>query len=240
MERTDERRGLLVLFDIDGTLFLTHDELFNRAAIESIRRVYGLAVPADAVSRVEHPGQTAMRITREILRRYGLDDRAIDAGMARWCEESSARYLQLLDAASTDHWRTSPGTVETLTALECRAHLALLTGNPEPIARARMERLGLASFFPPGQGAFGCEAEERPALIELARKRAAVDGAPWPAERTVLVGDTPADVAGADRAGVRCVAIASGRFERERLGAADAVIDGMPALPDALDRLERR
>lgn len=117
--------------------------------------------------------------------------------------------------------------------------MALLTGNPEAIARARIERLGLTAFFPPGQGAFGCEAEERPALIELARQRARADGAPWPAERTVLVGDTPADVAGASGAGVCCIAIASGRLEREQLHGADVVIDRMPNLPGALDDLAR-
>lgn len=108
MAGTRELHELLVLFDIDGTLFLTHDELFNRATIESIRRVYGLAVPSNAVSRVNHPGQTAMRITREILRAHGLDDPAIDAGLAHWCEEASARYLELLDAATTEHWQVFP------------------------------------------------------------------------------------------------------------------------------------
>ena len=36
-------------------------------------------------------------------------------------------------------------------------HRALLTGNPEAVARARMKRLGLDTFFPDGEGAFGCQ-----------------------------------------------------------------------------------
>ena len=79
--------------------------------------------------------------------------------------------------------------------------LALLTGNPEPVARARMERLGLARFFPPGQGGFGCDAEERAALIETARRRAGG----WPAGRTVAVGDTPRDGEAAREAGIRSI-----------------------------------
>jgi hypothetical protein len=35
-----------------------------------------------------------------------------------------------------------------------------------------MERLGLATYFPPGQGAFGCEREQRTELFALALERA--------------------------------------------------------------------
>ena len=82
-------------------------------------------------------------------------------------------------------------------------HLALLTGNPEPMARSRMERLGLARFFRPGQGAFGCDAESRVELIDLARARA--DG--WPAEATVEIGDTARDESSAREAGVRSLLV---------------------------------
>jgi phosphoglycolate phosphatase-like HAD superfamily hydrolase len=64
-----------------------------------------------------------------------------------------------------------------------------------------MERLGLARFFPPGQGGFGCDAEERSALIDIARRRAGS----WTAARTVVVGDTPRDGEAAREAGVRSI-----------------------------------
>jgi phosphoglycolate phosphatase-like HAD superfamily hydrolase len=85
-------------------------------------------------------------------------------------------------------------------------HLALLTGNPEPVARARLERLGLARFFPAGQAAFGCERESRGELIALARARAG----DWPAERTVEVGDTAVDVSSAREAGIRSLRVGAG------------------------------
>ena len=114
-------------------------------------------------------------------------DEEIDAGLARWCKDASTRYLELLSKADTSDWRASEGAAEAIAQIE---HRALLTGNPEPVARARMELIGLNHLFPPGQGAFGCDAEDRPTLIDLARQRAG----DWPREQTVAVGDTIADI----------------------------------------------
>src|SRR5207253_4986970 len=62
-----------------------------------------------------------------------------------------------------------------LRALEHRGvRLALLTGNAERVARLRMGRLGLARFFPQGQGAFGCESDDRGELLRRALERARV------------------------------------------------------------------
>ena len=79
------------------------------------------------------------------------------------------RYLELLAEADTCDWAASDGAAAAICQIE---HRALLTGNPEPVARARMELIGLNQFFPPGQGAFGCDAEGRAALIAIARRKA--------------------------------------------------------------------
>jgi phosphoglycolate phosphatase len=217
---------ILVLFDVDKTLFLNSDPLMGQATTAAIDDVWGLKLLGDAIRRVNHQGQTATRITREILRLEGLSDEKIDAGLARWCREASRRYLELLAEADTSDWRAPEGTAEALAQIE---HRALLTGNPEPVARARMEKLGLADFFPPGQGAFGCDAEARAELIDIARKRAG----DWPRERTVAVGDTEADVDGARQAGIRVI----GFGPDPALAEADAVIERMDELPAALERL---
>jgi phosphoglycolate phosphatase len=93
--------------------------------------------------------------------------------------------------------------------------------------------MGLAHFFPSGQGAFGCERERRVALFELARSRAGG----WPAEETIAVGDTPLDVETAHSAGGRCIAVTTGAYTRDQLGAADAVVDELAEVPAALERL---
>lgn len=226
---------LLLLFDIDGTLLLTHDPLVGTAMAQGAREVWGVDVGDEALTELDHPGGTALRQGRELLRAAGLPDAAIDDGLGSWCRRLGKRYVDLLARSDTSHWRVPDGIESTLAGLAERARLALLTGNPEPVARARLERLGLARFFPPGQGAFGCEAEERTRLIELARERAGG----WPTAETVAVGDTPADVAGAHAAGIRVVAVDSERVRADALEDADARISRLAALPEALSALRR-
>src|SRR5205823_3713474 len=136
----------LVLFDVDGTLLLTHDEVYVDANRLALEQVYGAAADGPDV-----PGDTAPAHTRRALRSVGFSDDEIDAGLARWCATFSAIYVNLLAAADTGHWQIGPGAAEAVAAVD---RPALLTGNPCPVALARMERLGLAHLFPAGQGAF--------------------------------------------------------------------------------------
>ena len=221
---------MLVLFDIDGTLLLSSDPLYGEALAETVRELYGVEVTPRSLSRVDHPGETAMSGLRLLLRAEGLRDEEISPALGSWCELHAQRYVELLARASTDHWEAAPRAEETLSKLERDHRLALLTGNAEQVARARMERLGLSLHFPAGQGAFGCEAEERAELIGIARERAG----DWPAAETVLVGDTPKDVAGAHAAGVRAIGVTTGKFGPDELADADAVIPALAELPEAL------
>lgn len=193
-----------MLFDVDGTLFLTHDPLAGEALRESLQERFDVRLPDDAMEPVDYQGQTSLRIARLILEVAALDDATIDAGLAEWCRRFAERYVELLGQADTSGWRAAPGAEGVLAKLADADHeLALLTGNPEPMARARMERLGLADFFPSGQGGFGCDAEERAELIELARARAGN----WPRDRTVEIGDTARDTSSAHEAGIRSIRV---------------------------------
>ncbi len=200
---------LLVLVDVDGTLFLTHDALAVAAFRDSLAAVYGVDLPEDAIDRVDHAGQTALRIARLVLREAGLDDRRIGARLTDWCRRFAARYCDVLADADTTAWQAAPGAEQALELVVRAGHrLALLTGNPEPMARARMERLGLERFFATGQGAFGCEAELRTELIRIARVRAG----DWPAQATVEIGDTARDASTAQQAGIRSLVVGEGGF----------------------------
>jgi phosphoglycolate phosphatase-like HAD superfamily hydrolase len=213
------------LFDVDGTLLLTHDEVYveaNRAALEE---VYGTAPEG-----TDLPGDTAPAHTRRALRAAGFDDAQIDEGLARWCETFSARYVELLAEADTSHWELGPYAHEAVAAVE---RPALLSGNPSAIAHARMDRLGFGRFFPQGQGAFGCEREDRIALFALARERAGG----WPAERTVAVGNTPLHVSTSHAAGCLCIGVTTGRYGEPELVGADAVIADLGGLTRALTML---
>jgi phosphoglycolate phosphatase len=221
---------LLALFDVDGTLFLTHDPLAGEALRRTLVEHYAVSLSEGAIDRVDHRGQTSLRIAREVLRSAGLADAEIGERLQSWCASFGARYVELLSGADTTSWQASPGAATALSRLErAGIRLGLLTGNPEPMARARMERLGLANFFPRGQGAFGCQAEKRTELIQIARDRAQHHAA----ADTVAIGDTERDVASAHRSGVRSIAVRSSR-RADSLAGADAVCDDLDCVASTL------
>jgi phosphoglycolate phosphatase-like HAD superfamily hydrolase len=211
-----------VLFDVDGTLLLTHDEVYVEASRLALEAVFGIYAEGPDV-----PGDTAPAHIRHALRIVNVPEAEIDAGLPRWCESFSNQYVRLLAAADTSHWQLSPHAAEAAAAVE---HRALLTGNPPGVAHARMERLGLAELFPRDRGAFGCERESRVDLFALARERAGN----WPSKGTVAVGDTPLDISSAHAAGCRCVGVTTGRYDRDELAEADAVIADLGELEAAL------
>lgn len=214
-----------MLFDVDGTLLLTHDEIYVEASRLALETVFGVYADGPDI-----PGDTAPAHIRRALLTVNVPEQEIDAGLPRWCETFSAHYVRLLAAADTSHWQLGPHAAQAAAAVE---HRALLTGNPPAVAHARMERLGLAEVFPRGQGAFGCERENRSELFDLARERAGN----WPTERTVAVGDTPLDISSAHAAGCRCIGVTTGNYGRTDLADADAVIADLGELEAALAAL---
>ena len=221
---------LLLLLDVDGTLFLTDDPLVGEVTAEAAREVWGIELRPDCLAQPAHEGALALGQARALVRQAGVPEQEIDTGLPRWCARHAELYVARLADTDTSGWRAAEDAETTLAELQAHAHLALLTGNAEPIARARMERLGLARFFPAGQGAFGCDAEDRPRLIQIARERAGG----WPAEETIAVGDTRADVAGAHEAGIRVVGV---HGDPAALEGADARISFLASLPEALSSL---
>ena len=88
--------------------------------------------------------------------------------------------------------------------------LGLVTGNFEPVARLKLRQAGIGSFFAGCPGGFGSDSEDRAGLPAIARRRAGDGGRPFPRERTVVIGDTPRDIACARADGLRCIAVATG------------------------------
>lgn len=218
-------RSMLLLFDIDGTLLLKASTEHKAALEEAICAVHHLELPP---GRVETAGRTDPAIARSILTLAGVDAKRVDDRMdelRRTCCENYARLCPD-DLTST----VSPGMPEVLGALAGAGHvLSLVTGNYEAIARLKLRRAGIGEHFPAGQGGFGSDHEDRAALPAVARRRAGRRCSPpeGPCSRaeTIVVGDTPRDIACAHADGVRCVAITTGPFRREELTGADVVVD---------------
>jgi phosphoglycolate phosphatase len=230
---------VLLLFDIDGTLVrgrpLTHQAALTEAATE----VFGLRFEpgTDPVAEVEPWGKTDRQILHEVLARADIAAPGVDA-VARWEELACEAYARL--EVEREHGAETAqlaATAATLGRLRDAGHaLALVTGNLEPIARRKLEMRGLGGYFPSGQGGFGSDSELRAELVAIARRRAGQDGRAYPREDTLLIGDTPLDVAAAQADGVRCIGVTGARFAEVdlRLAGADAVVASVPGVEFAL------
>lgn len=174
---------------------------------------------------VEVAGRTDPAIMRDLVTAAGGSD--VDA---RWPEVRAAAVAAYEHLAPADlSNRVAPGVTDLLAALAARPddfRLALVTGNLEPIARLKLARAGIGHYFEPDQGGFGSDHHNRALLPRIARERAGN----WPRERTVVIGDTPRDIACARADGVRVAAVATGLFGIDALADADAVAADARAL----------
>jgi phosphoglycolate phosphatase-like HAD superfamily hydrolase len=178
---------------------------------------------------VDYAGRTDAAITRDLLTLAGVGGEEIDA---RWDEVKTAAadaYGRLCppDLSAL----VAPGMGDLLEVLSARPEdfrLSLVTGNLEPIARLKLGRAGVGHYFDALRGGFGSDHEDRGKLPAIARGRAA--DPPWPRERTVVIGDTPHDIACARVDEVKVAAVATGPFAVTELADADAVVDDAPAL----------
>ena len=211
----------LLLFDIDGTLVGSASGEHAAALRRALHEVHDLD-PA-FVSDISPAGRTDGEIARMLLVAAGVSEAAVDAGAAAVREATVSAYAELCPADLSD--KVLPGIHDLIDQLSARDDvvLSLVTGNFEPVARLKLARAGVGGFFAAGQGGFGSDAELRLQLPGIARERAGTAGVAWPRERTIVIGDTPRDIACARADGVRCVAVTTGPFSAEALGDADAV-----------------
>lgn len=215
-------RSTLLLFDVDGTLVAGAARAHALALHAALQEVHGIDSQA-ARPAVSPAGRTDGEIARMLLLAAGvsavrIDDRADDV-RAACCEQ----YAHLCPPDLSD--KVIVGIPALLSQLRERTDvtLSLVTGNYEPIGRLKLARAGLGQFFAAGQGGFGSDAEDRTLLPPIARRRAGADGIPFARERTIVIGDTPRDIACARADGVRCLAVATGPYDAEQLRDADGV-----------------
>ncbi len=212
----------LLLFDIDGTLLsgaaAAHREALHAALLE----VHGVAV--DAVrSSIQPAGRTDGEISRALLLNAGISARRIDECASDVRAACCAAYARLCPPDLSD--KLVPGVAGMLDWLAGQpgVRLSLVTGNFEPVARIKLKSAGIGHHFPPGQGGFGSDSEDRVALPPLARHRAGVSGRPFPRPQTIVIGDTPRDIACARADRLRCLAVVTGPYAASELTGADGV-----------------
>jgi phosphoglycolate phosphatase len=226
----------LVLFDIDGTLLSTQGagaRAFRRAMLE----VYRETGPID---EYEFHGRTDPQIARELLRLAGFDDASIDPRLPDlW--DAYLRELEVELARPESGTRVLAGVPALLDALrETGDHLvALLTGNIEPGARAKLGAAGLWERF--DFGAYGSDHERRDRLPAVAVRRARErTGLDFRGRDIVIIGDTPFDVSCGRSLGVWAVAVATGKHTPRELQdvGADVVLTDLADTRGALDAID--
>jgi len=216
----------IILWDIDGTLVST-----GGAGMRALGTYVDSSAPVRAaLARMRLDGMTDRRIARHLCavrRHHDAPDRPlVDHEAEVTADELEAMiegYLALLPdhLAQSPDYRVLPGVREALDDLEGLALHALGTGNHETGARLKLEHGGLWHRF--SFGGFGSDAEERPAILQAAWKKAESRlGRAVAAEELVVVGDTPRDISAAHAVGLACVALATGRHSLHELAQAGA------------------
>jgi len=163
-----------------------------------------------------------------------IDAERIDDGASAVREACARFYDELCPRSLAD--KVVPGIPALLEWLDGRddVQLSLVTGNYEPVARLKLARAGIGAHFPSGQGGFGSDSEDRSDLPATARRRAGAAGIPHPRETTIVIGDTPRDIACARADGIRCLAVTTGPFDATQLREADGVAEHAGQLRELL------
>ncbi len=226
----------LLLFDIDGTLLRGATGAHAAALRAAIGVVHGVD-PASTALKFQAAGRTDGEIARLILLDAGISAQRIDEHADEVRRETCRIFAETCEADLTPTVIAGmPALLEWL-ADHGSVRLALVTGNFEPVARLKLRRAGIGRFFAPGLGGFGSDSEDRLALPPIARRRAGDRGRSFPRERTILIGDTPRDIACAHADGLRCIAVATGPIGVEQLDGADALARDTAELRGELEQL---
>lgn len=216
----------LILWDIDGTLMYSGG-VAGEAMRSAMERVYGRATSAE---RHAYAGKTDQQIILETFAERAHGD------LLPLLEHFTTTYLAELDSRR-EEFLARGYLLEGVTAALDRLVAApvvqtLLTGNLKPVARFKLDLLGLTRYFDFDAGAYGSDHHIRANLVPIAAERAAQRyGRVFAGRDVVVIGDTPNDIDCGRAAGARTIAVATGPFGVDELRAhgADVVL---PSLAD--------
>jgi phosphoglycolate phosphatase-like HAD superfamily hydrolase len=217
-------RRLLVLWDVDGTL-VQAGEVGRDIFTEAFQAVLGRDPDQVTAKALVMAGRTDPEIALEFLAAHQVEgERHLPA-----FGEALVTALAAKAAVIRERGRALPGAKQVLAALGRTEGVvqSLLTGNMEPNALIKLASFELDGYLDFEVGGFGSDHRHRPSLVEVARTKAeAKYGTAFAGAATVLVGDTPLDVAAGRAGGARTVAVATGpyRVEELRTCGADAVL----------------
>ncbi|MET9225272.1 haloacid dehalogenase-like hydrolase [Lentzea sp. NPDC003310] len=216
---------LLVLWDIDNTLISARG-FGGRMYAEAFRTAFGRELRGP----VDLGGRTERDVIEEVLRRHDIET---TEEARRLLSDALGDSFEARRAELPGHGEVLPGALAALEhfAHDPRVHQAVLTANLASVALVKLEEFGLAHLVDWDVSAFGDDHVDRADLVDVARERARHIRS-FASDEVVVIGDTPHDVRAAAKAGVRLVAVATGRSSRHDLRSAGAqiVIDDLSDL----------
>ncbi len=234
------RQPLALLFDIDGTL-IDSAGAGGRALLNALESQFNLS----QTTPVPLHGRTDLGIMTELLENHGIE--ATPEALMQLCDT----YFQMLPLELERRGgHVLPGVVELLDAVsdmdgaflqaENACHevvLGVLTGNMPISAQVKLEHFRLASYFE--FGVYGDRVHHRPDLRDTAISAVQQRCGPIAADRMVVIGDTPLDIALARAMGARCLAVCTGGIDAHSLACAgaDHVVQDLSATTDIVDWL---
>ena len=205
----------LLLFDIDGTLVRCGPQI-GPIFMGALKRTFG---QTGNVRAYDFGGRTDTEAVIDLMTEAGLPRDEVEGRMG----EVRSHYGDLLERLDPEQMRLLPGVTDLLEELADHDDtcVALLTGNWEIGARAKLEPFGLNRFFE--FGAFGEDGVRRNELVPVAvdRATARLGTTPEPSD-VVIIGDTVRDIACGDAHGVPVLAVATGFTPGPRLEQAGA------------------
>lgn len=229
---------LLLLWDVDGTLVRGAAEAHGRALTLATSEAIGREVLR--VDEIDPGGRTDREIIRVLAERAGVPSGEFAAHADGVIARAEAIYEETVEADLSD--RVLPGVPAALDDLAADGGfvMGIVTGNIRRVAELKLGAAGLDHHIEFACGGYGGEHEDRSLLPGLARSRAAAvhsAGDEWSPGRTVVIGDTPRDIACARADGCLVIAMATGPHPAEALAGADAVAAHAGELAGLLARL---
>ncbi|WP_290876705.1 HAD hydrolase-like protein [Gracilimonas sp.] len=209
----------IILFDIDGTI-LTVNRNFNRKLLRELLDEHQINYPnmeKDAFSgRTDHDIFTSFLVNHDY-----------DNGLY---QKFKTAYLQRLKERLNEDLVERHGFVdEAIQYFSQDGFLkGLLTGNYPIAASYKLKAANINYEFSVGAfGEFDRDRNRLPFLaIEEVKKLMGIDPDP---SRFVIIGDTPRDIICAKKAGMKCVAVTTGKFTHTDLSEQnpDLIIDSL-------------
>jgi phosphoglycolate phosphatase len=209
----------LVLWDIDHTLIDTGGvgrEIYQ----EAFEQVTGQPMKRQA----DISGRTEPDIFQDTLALHDLAPS--EESLERFADAMATGYSAKM-SLMRQRGHALPGSAAALDALDQVPGIvqSVLTGNFKPVAITKLATFGLDAHIDFEVGAYGSDDSVRAKLVDVARRRAAAKyRTTFDQRATVLIGDTPSDIAAGRDAGAFVIAVASGRSSMDELRGADAEV----------------